>query len=268
MRERLRKLRAALAEIVTRQGARRALREHEHHQINRSRKEIEKLKLAVKRETDPQRKREIEARIEARGENIERRVERLARNASALEKLADRYKGLKARIARARRRLRRSQQGGHIYSRSEWAAAAPRGSYATNTGVSKRVMHHTAYGALSASASEAEEAARMRVIQAGHFARGFTDIGYHRIVFPSGRIWEGRPSWAIGAHTLNENTGSIAVSADGNYELVAPTEAMVRAAERAFEGMPGAGARLYGHFELGPTACPGAYLKPRLRDIA
>ena len=267
MRERLRKLRAALAEVATRQGARRALREHEHHQIDRSRKEIEKLKAAANNEADPQRRREIEARIELRGESIERRVERLARNASALEKLADRYKGLKGRIARARRKLRRSQ-GARIYSRSEWGAAAPRGSYATNTGVTRRVMHHTAYGALSASASEAEEAAKMRVIQAGHFARGMTDIAYHRVVFPSGRIWDARPSWAIGAHTLNYNTGSAAVSADGNYEITRPTEAMIRAAERAFEGMPGAGAKLYGHFELNPTACPGAYLKPRLRDIA
>lgn len=259
----LRKLRKALREVVARQERRRALREHEHAQIGRSRGQIERLKDEYRTTDDPQRKREIEARIEERGQQIEERVARLRANASQLERLAERYRALQARIARARRR-----KGFKVYSRAEWGAASPRGSYARNPGVTKRVMHHTAYTALSPQATVSEEAAKMRTIQAGHFARGFTDIGYHRVVFPSGRCWEGRPEWAIGAHTLNYNTGSVSVSADGNYEVTKPTEAMVRAAREAFEGMPGASAPLFGHFELNPTACPGAYLKPRLRDIA
>lgn len=256
----MRKLLESLRELLTRQSNRRALRERERAQIARSRGEIEKLRNKLRHEEHPDTRRDIEARIEERGQNIEERVERLRRNAKALDKLADRIKGLRARIRRRRHR-------GKVYTRAEWGAAPPRGSYARNPGVTKRVMHHTAYTALSPQATVSEEAAKMRTIQAGHFARGMTDIAYHRVVFPSGRIYEGRPEWAIGAHTLNENTGSVSVSADGNYEVTVPTEALVRAAREAFEGMPGANTTLYGHYQLGPTACPGKHLKARLNDI-
>jgi hypothetical protein len=131
------------------------------------------------------------------------------------------------------------------------------------------VIHHTVYTfATGPDATVSDEAAAMRQIQAGHFARGFTDIGYHRVVFPSGRIWEGRPAWAIGAHVLNHNTGSVGVSCQGNYETQSPTPALIAAAHKAFEGLPGSGAPLYGHYQLQATACPGRNLKPKIGAIA
>jgi len=58
-------------------------------------------------------------------------------------------------------------------------------------------------------------------IRAWHKARGFSDIGYHYVVYRDGRVMIGRPVGQIGAHVAGHNTGSIGicyvggVSADG-----------------------------------------------------
>lgn len=209
---------------------------------------------------------EVPPEIYARRRDLRARV--LAKDHFIDERL-DTLRDARARIARTRKRLarlRRQGAPGRVITRSEWGAAAPRGSYAAQTALSAGVLHHTAYPALPASASIAQEAARMREIQRGHFARGFTDIGYCRVVFPSGRIYEGRPPQYVGAHTLNYNTGYAGWSIDGNYESDAPTAAALAAAKAIRADLGLTNKHLYGHFELGSTLCPGANLKPRLRD--
>ncbi|KEQ05763.1 hypothetical protein GV67_04245 [Pseudorhizobium pelagicum] len=58
-------------------------------------------------------------------------------------------------------------------------------------------------------------------IRAWHKQRGWSDIGYHYIVYRDGRIMPGRPVGQVGAHVSGHNTGTIGcsyvggVSADG-----------------------------------------------------
>lgn len=49
-------------------------------------------------------------------------------------------------------------------------------------------------------------------IRAWHKARGFSDVGYHYIVYRDGRIMLGRPVGQVGAHVSGHNTGTIGIS--------------------------------------------------------
>ncbi|MEX0268318.1 peptidoglycan recognition family protein [Leptolyngbyaceae cyanobacterium UHCC 1019] len=82
----------------------------------------------------------------------------------------------------------------------------------------KRItMHHTALsGQPAISGTQAQEAARMRVVYNGHVnGNGWTDIGYHFIIMPSGRVYEGRSERKRGSHDLvNDGLG---IAFDGVY---------------------------------------------------
>ena len=41
--------------------------------------------------------------------------------------------------------------------------------------------------------------------------RGWRDIGYHRVIAPSGEIAIGRSLWEIGAHVMGRNRGTIGI---------------------------------------------------------
>lgn len=48
-------------------------------------------------------------------------------------------------------------------------------------------------------------------IRAMHKARGWSDIGYHKLLGINGEIWPGRPEAIKGAHVGGHNTGSIGI---------------------------------------------------------
>jgi N-acetylmuramoyl-L-alanine amidase len=151
-----------------------------------------------------------------------------------------------------------------IIPRSEWGAAPPNGGYVRQGTLIAGVQHHTAMPTLPADATVEQEKQRMRDIQRIHQGQGWTDIGYAIVVFPSGRMYEGRPAWAVGAHTLGHNTGYAGWAADGNYESSQPTSLLLEACHRARVALGVADKPLYGHYQLGATACPGKNLKPHL----
>lgn len=189
------------------------------------------------------------------------------RELDAAQEQARKTRAAIARIAGKLRRARRAKRAAPI-SRAEWGAAPPRGSYTPQAAISKRIQHHTANPALPDTATVAEEAARMRQIQSSHFARGYTDIGYTRVSFPSGRTYVGRPEDVVGAHTLNNNTGSLGCAIDANFEVDVPTVKAIEAQRRAWREDLGAGELpIYGHGELNPTACPGRNLRDRVDTL-
>lgn len=59
-------------------------------------------------------------------------------------------------------------------------------------------------------------------IRAMHLARGWSDIGYHKLIGIGGEVWDGRPEHIAGAHIKGHNSESLAVcyvggiSADGH----------------------------------------------------
>jgi hypothetical protein len=105
-----------------------------------------------------------------------------------------------------------------IISRSIWGANPPKNSLVSLPNPKRITIHHTVKTMLPTTATQATEASRMLEIQQSHQnANGWSDIGYHYIIMPSGRIYEGRPNGKKGAHDqFNDGFG---VAFDGSFEL-------------------------------------------------
>lgn len=56
-------------------------------------------------------------------------------------------------------------------------------------------------------------------IRRWHLARGWNDIGYHKVIRRNGQIESGRPETVIGAHTLGLNACSLGVCLSGHGDL-------------------------------------------------
>jgi hypothetical protein len=178
-----------------------------------------------------------------------------------------------------------------IYSRAQWGAdesIRDKGSLRYGT-INGGFVHHTVN---ANEYTEAQVPAIIRSIYAYHVkSRGWSDIGYNFLVDRFGRIWEGRYGGidkpVVGAHTLNYNQYSFAMSAIGNFDTAQPGDVMLRAYGQIFawklslHGVDPASmsqrigsktfAAINGHRDAGSTACPGRYLYaqiPLIRQYA
>ncbi|TFV85685.1 DUF4214 domain-containing protein [Blastococcus sp. CT_GayMR20] len=158
-------------------------------------------------------------------------------------------------------------------------------------------IHHTAD---SNNYSAEQVPAIMRSIYAYHSqTRDWGDIGYNVIVDKFGRIFEGRAgglaSTVIGAHAGGFNTNTFGVSMLGNYDLVGVPQATINAiadviawkfslynvdpagstvltsagggTSRYAAGQQVALPTIFGHRDVGSTACPGKYGYVKLPEI-
>lgn len=175
----------------------------------------------------------------------------------------------------------------YIFSRGQWGAnESLRDKSSLRYGTVKAgFIHHTVN---ANNYSEQQVPALLRGIYAYHTqSRGWSDIGYNFLVDRFGRIWEGRYGGVdravIGAHTLGYNEYSFAMSAIGNFDQVAPSQAVVTAYAKLFawklslSGIKANATRIYvknrylaainGHRDVGQTACPGRYLYAKLSEV-
>jgi hypothetical protein len=174
-----------------------------------------------------------------------------------------------------------------IYSRAQWGADESMRDKSSlhYFEVHAGFVHHT----VNANDYTREEVPGiLRSIYAYHTkSRGWSDIGYNFLVDRFGRIWEGRYGGidrpVVGAHTLNYNDYSFAMSAIGNYDIKQPSSAMIEAYGALFawklslHGVNAASTNqqvgkkafpaINGHRDAAATACPGKYLYARLADI-
>ena len=112
-------------------------------------------------------------------------------------------------------------------------------------------------------------------IRKWHKAQGWSDIGYHYVVYLDGSIHEGRPSEAIGAHTKGYNKGSIGVVYVGGIDKMTLKPKDTRTTEQKeslhkflIELMDKyKGATLHGHNEFAPKACPSFDVQKEYADI-
>lgn len=162
-----------------------------------------------------------------------------------------------------------------IIPRSTWAARPPTYVAYMKLPAPDFWQHHAAdagvYG--GADASRSAEQAYCRAVQNYHMdSKGWSDIAYSFVEFPSGRIYEGR-GWArTGGHTLNHNSTSHAVCAAGNYMTLVPTVAMLEGTawlvvEGRRLGKVSEWGMVGGHRDVGQTACPGDKLYAQLPYI-
>ncbi len=109
-----------------------------------------------------------------------------------------------------------STTGAQILSRSTWTNE-PTPSDLANLQPLRITLHHTFISPTpSVNASQAGDVERLRLIWRSHVqGNGWSDIGYHYIIMPSGRIFEARSERKRGAHdVINDGLG---IAFDGLY---------------------------------------------------
>lgn len=160
-----------------------------------------------------------------------------------------------------------------VISRAAWNRQAPVLSRAhPMNGINRITIHHSAIPNDSLR-SQADVARMLNGIRSEHMNRRgepFADIGYHYIIDPAGRVWEGRSLALQGAHVANNNEHNLGVMLLGNFQTQTPTpaatatlDAFVASQMRRYSIAVN---RVYTHQEIGKSACPGRSLQ-RYMDV-
>ena len=122
------------------------------------------------------------------------------------------------------------------------------GSFSRRNMTDEIILHHA-----EASHASVEEVNRW------HLERGWTGIGYHFYIRKDGRIYRGRPEWAVGAHAQGHNSRSVGICVEGAYmsETMpqAQFDALVGLVREEMAKYPGA--KVLRHRDVNSTDCPG-----------
>ncbi len=116
-------------------------------------------------------------------------------------------------------------------------------------------------------------ASLIRGIQRYHVeANNWSDIGYHFLIDPNGRIWTGRSLKFQGAHASGiHNRRNIGICVIGNCEVYRPTPEQVSSLTWLVKYLQGQYSitkdQIFGHCHFKATKCPGKYLMPVVRNL-
>lgn len=112
-----------------------------------------------------------------------------------------------------------------------------------------------------------------------HLAKGYSDIGYHKIILANGKVEQGRNDAVIGAQAFGANAYSLGICCIGNYETSNPPEAVIASLVQVLVTLCKRHNltvdKIIGHRDVaklfnvpeGSTACPGKNLYARLDEI-
>ena len=120
------------------------------------------------------------------------------------------------------------------------------GSLSKRASTKRVILHHAAMNG------------SVEAVHNVHKAKGWSGIGYHFYVRKDGKIYRGRPEWAIGAHASGSNYNSIGICAEGNFD----TDKMQDAQKNALKWLVNYIDQKYvistvqRHRYVGSTACP------------
>lgn len=112
-------------------------------------------------------------------------------------------------------------------------------------------------------------------IRKWHLQRGFSDIGYHYVVYRDGSIHNGRNVNVSGAHCTNHNSISIGICYIGGREAVGtkPKDTRTEAQKKALVDLLKSlkkiypNATIHGHREFAAKACPSFDAKQEYSNI-
>lgn len=163
-----------------------------------------------------------------------------------------------------------------IESRSAWSPAAENRGNLEPMGRPRRLtIHHSAMYFRDTRPSVC--AAQIQRIQKEHMDnRGYGDIGYHFLIDPAGRIWQGRDMRYQGAHASGTNNQqNIGICVLGNFLRgrggQGPTAAQVGAMRQLVGHMMqqyGFGAeQVHCHSHFKPTECPGPLMESAVAQM-
>lgn len=157
-----------------------------------------------------------------------------------------------------------------VITRTEWTRARPIVALADPMGrIDKITVHHEGSTAFYSTA-KGDVARKLESIRNAHLSRGWADIGYHYIIDPAGRVWQGRPLNLQGAHVKDGNPGNLGVMVLGNFEIQRPTTAQFSTLDQfvahQMRQYRVSIRNVYTHQEMRPTACPGRSLQAYMRQ--
>ncbi|MCA8975416.1 MAG: N-acetylmuramoyl-L-alanine amidase, partial [Planctomycetes bacterium] len=167
-----------------------------------------------------------------------------------------------------------------IETRQRWrATAANQSNLDRMDRVSRITIHHSALYFRDYRPSAT--AVQLQRIQREHMrGRGYGDIGYHFLIDPAGRIWQGRDLRWQGAHASGENNvRNAGICLLGNFVRGnrghSPTAEQVDALESLVAALCSdyriARSQIHSHSDFKATECPGPLMEPiiaRLRGDA
>ncbi|MGE3173637.1 MAG: peptidoglycan recognition family protein [Planctomycetota bacterium] len=166
-----------------------------------------------------------------------------------------------------------------VLPRATWRPAQPVSARLDPMGRIYRItVHHSAM--LFRDLGPDTAAGQIRVIQRNHMTQPelrYGDIGYHFLIDPAGRIWQGRELRWQGAHARSvNNVGNIGICVLGNFirgrDGQRPTSAEIGALRHLIGalsqqyGIPGN--QVFSHRDFVNTECPGEYLETEVQRIA
>lgn len=157
-----------------------------------------------------------------------------------------------------------------VKSRAAWHAAAPNTRNLDPMDRATRLtVHHSAVYFRDNAAESA--AVQIQHIQREHMhERDYGDIGYHFLIDPAGRVWQGRDLHYQGAHASgSNNVRNIGICVLGNFvrgaggqgptpEQVTSLRGLIDALMRDYGFGPDA---IYCHSDFKATECPGPLLE-------
>ena len=122
------------------------------------------------------------------------------------------------------------------------------GSFKRRNSTDEIILHHA-----EASRASVEEVNRW------HLERGWTGIGYHFYIRKDGKVYRGRPEWAVGAHAQGHNSRAIGICVEGSYMTETMPQAQLDALKDLIRTMMAKypGAKLLRHKDVNSTDCPG-----------
>jgi hypothetical protein len=200
---------------------------------------------------------------------IQSRAEKGLSQIEALRAAAEPVKAkvaAKPRVPSAAVAASSSPGGLTIEPRSAWNAASPvtRRLTSADGGWSRITIHHSAkYSKEIGTPSSGNVADAIKRIQTVHMRdEGYGDIGYHFLIDPAGRIWQGRSLEWQGAHAGGDNNvENIGICLFGNFNTERPDPRALASLEKLVDALcerhhiPRS--RIFGHRQLRSTECPG-----------
>ena len=160
-----------------------------------------------------------------------------------------------------------------VIARSIWGAmpAKPALMIKNSGGWKKITVHHSAEAEPAPLDGSAESsAAALRQIQRSHLKSKMPpwgDIGYHFLIDPEGRVFQGRDLAWQGAHAKGDNNiQNIGVCLLGNFDEEKPSSAALESLRRLLDNLRRTynipRSEVHKHADFRSTDCPGKFLRP------
>lgn len=144
-----------------------------------------------------------------------------------------------------------------IRPRKDWGAVAPKAvTPLVKSKVANIFLHHTT-GNAGASIPWLKSIQRYHMV-----TKNWNDIAYNVLVDKDGVAWEGRGWDAVGGHTKDWNSRSVAIAYLGDGISPVPEKALATIKQLFEDADKHFGKKLKrgGHRDVGATACPGTFL--------